>query len=101
MIHIIMRQYSLKTRLRKFKKRGKESVTKELTRLHAPENVLPVDATKITKKQRAEAVAPLIFLKEKCNGNIKRRACVDDRKQRETIKSRTRLHLQFPQSQCL
>ena len=55
-------------------------------KLHALETLAPIDATKPTKKQRAEAVASLMFLKENINGNIKVRKCSDVRKQKETIK---------------
>ena len=37
----------------------------------------------MTKEQRASAVASLMFLKEKRNGDIKGRACADGRPQRE------------------
>ena len=54
-------------------------------KLHALETLAPIDATKPTKKQRAEAVASLMFLKENRNGNIKVRKCSDVRKQKETF----------------
>ena len=50
MLYISMTQCELKTVLSKFKELGEESVTKELTQLHVLETLLPVDATKITKK---------------------------------------------------
>ena len=62
MIHTITKKYALKTGLNKFKEQGESAVTKEPTKLHNLETFVPVDATKITKKKRAEAVASLMFL---------------------------------------
>ena len=42
----------------------KQHTQKELTQLHALETVAAVDATILTKKQIAEAVESLMFLKE-------------------------------------
>ena len=58
-----------------------------------------MDAKKITKKQREEAVAPLMFLKEDRNGDIKGNARAEVTKQQKKIKMRTRIHLKLPQSQ--
>ena len=52
-----MTQYAIKTGLRNSKEQGEVAVTKELTQLYVLEKIAPVDATKLTKKQRAEAVA--------------------------------------------
>ena len=80
MIHIIMTKYALKTVLSKFRERGEAEFTKGLSQLHVLETFAPVDATKITKKQRAEAMASLIFLKKNHNGCIKGLSCVDGKK---------------------
>ena len=45
----------------------------------------PVDSTKITKKERYNVLAPLMFLTKKQNGVIKDQGCVDGRKQLEVI----------------
>ena len=58
-----------------------------------------MDATKLTKKQREEAVAPLMSLKENRNGDIKGNALAESTKQQEKIKIRTRIHLRLPHSQ--
>ena len=55
MLHIVMTQYVLKTGLNNFNKIGETAVTKELTQMHILETFASVDATKPTKKQRAEA----------------------------------------------
>ena len=92
-LHIIMTQYELKTVINKFKEQGESSAMKELTQLHVLENFAPVYATKLTKKKRAEAVASLLFLKENRNGDRKGCECADGRKQQDTIKRITQLHL--------
>ena len=86
MIQIIMTQYTLKTVLSKFKERAEAEFTKGLTQLHVLETFEPVDATKLTKKQRAGAMASLIFLKKNHNGCKKGCSCVDGKKKWETIK---------------
>ena len=87
MLHIIITQYALKTGLNKSKERGETSTTKELKQLPALENFAPVDTSKLTKKQRAEAVTPLMFLNGKRNLDIKGCAYADGRKNRDTIKT--------------
>ena len=68
--------------VRKFKKRGKVSATKKLTKMHMLETFAPVDAIKLTKKQRAEVVESLLSQKENRNGDIKEHAFDYDIKQR-------------------
>ena len=79
-----MSHYSLKSGLRKFGKRGEIAITNELGQFHDLSVFVPVDATKLSQEERQEALASLIFLKEKRDGTIKARACADGRKQRET-----------------
>ncbi len=57
---------------------------KELLQLHDMKTFIPVDGNKLTMEQRKEALASLIFLKEKTSGEVKSRACVYSRLQRET-----------------
>ena len=45
----------------------------------------PLDATTLTYDQRRTALASLIFLTEKRNGDIKARACANGKPQREHI----------------
>ena len=35
----------------------------------------PMDSKKITKEELTKAIASLVFLKEKCDGSVKVRAC--------------------------
>jgi len=85
MIHVIMTQFLLKAGMKKFKECGKLAAMKELKQLHDMETFVPVDGNALTAKQRRMALASLMFLKEKRSGEIKGRACVDGRPQRETI----------------
>ena len=76
-------QYSLKAGLRRFGQKGELAVRKELGQFHDLNVFVPVDAGKLSRKERQEALASLIFLKEKRDGTIKARACEDGRKQGE------------------
>jgi hypothetical protein len=82
-LDVALMQYSIKAGLKKFGERGEAAVTKELKQLHDMETFFPVDASTLTKQDKAKAIASLMFLKEKRNGDIKGRACADGRKQRE------------------
>lgn len=80
---IALQQYSIKAGLRKFGMRGEKAVSKELRQRHDMVTFFPLDPSTITREQRARAIASLMFLKEKRNGDIKGRACADGRPQRE------------------
>lgn len=62
---VILTQYSVKAGLEKFGERGEQAVTKELSQLHNMNTMVPLDATKLTAKQKRRAVSSLMFLKEK------------------------------------
>ena len=53
---------------------------------HVLETFGPVDTTKPTKKQSAEAVTSLMLPNDNLNGDIYGRACVEVRKHRDKIK---------------
>lgn len=80
----LMTQYSLKKGLMVFGEEGEKAVTKELGQFHDMSVFIPMDPTKLTKEERAAALASLIFLKQKKDGTVKARTCADGRKQRET-----------------
>jgi hypothetical protein len=80
---IALQQYSIKAGLRKFGVKGEKAVSKELQQLHDMVTFFPLDPSTITREQRARAIASLMFLKEKRNGDIKGRACADGRPQRD------------------
>lgn len=82
-MHLALTQYSDKAGLRKFGERREEAVTKELLQLHMEDAFAPQSADEMSVQQKKEALESLMFLKEKRDGRIKRRACSDERKQRE------------------
>ena len=79
-------QFSLKQGLKKYGKRGEKSVNKELGALHDLEAWVPLDASKLTYQQRLGALSTVVFLKEKRDGSIKTRACVNGAPQRKIWK---------------
>ena len=82
----ILAQYSLKLGLKKFGKRAEDSTLKEMTQLHDMDTFFPRDAKTLTREQRVKALSSLLFIKEKRNGIVKSRTCVDGSPQREYIK---------------
>jgi len=85
-IHVIITQYSLKAGMKIFEERGEKATMKKLKQLHDMQTFQPVDGNELSRQQRKDALASLMFLKEKRNGEVKGRACVDGRPQRETIR---------------
>ena len=83
---ILATQYSVKKGIKLFGERGKESVTSELQQLHDMVTFLPVHAYDLTRKQRKEALASLMFMTEKRCGRVKSRACANGSKQRQWIR---------------
>eukprot|EP00956_Cyclotella_meneghiniana_P014156 scaffold21075_cov96-Cyclotella_meneghiniana.AAC.1 len=65
---------------------AEESVMKEMTQMHDLQAFFPRDAKTMTREERTMALSSLIFLKEKANGDIKARACINGAPQREYIK---------------
>ncbi len=67
----LMVQYNLKPGLRKFGSRGEEAAVKELSQLHIMDTWTPMEASKLSRKQRMHALSSLLFFKEKQTGDIK------------------------------
>jgi hypothetical protein len=83
----IMMQLSLKAGLKKWGKKGEESAMKEMTQMHDLQAFFPRgDPTTMTQEQHRNALSSLIFLKEKANGDIKSRTCINGAPQRVYIK---------------
>jgi hypothetical protein len=80
---IMLQQYNINKGLKMFGDRGATAVTKELTQLYDMETCFPEDSSKLTNKEKSDALYALILLTEKRNGDIKGRACVDGSKQRD------------------
>jgi len=81
----MMTQYNLKPGLRKFGARGVTAAVKELTQLHIMDTWTPLEASKLSREQRMCALSSLLFLKEKCTGDVKGRACINGAPQRAYI----------------
>jgi hypothetical protein len=65
------KRYSLKAGLKEFTKSGKEAVTKELTPFHTLKCFKPRDPSTLSRNERQNALTSLMFLTEKCSGEIK------------------------------
>ena len=82
----IMTQYSLKIGMKELGARGGNAVKKELSHLHNMHTFIPHNPREITREMRQKAIASLMFLKEKINGDLKGRAYANDMKQSTYIK---------------
>jgi hypothetical protein len=67
----VMTQYNLKPGLRKFGQRGQMAAVKELLQLHIMDTWTPLQAEKLSREQRMQALSSLLFLKEKRTGDVK------------------------------
>jgi hypothetical protein len=65
------KQYGLKTSLKRFGSRGNTAVTKELSQLHTLNCFRPCDPSSLTRDDRRNALSSLMFLTEKCSGEVK------------------------------
>ena len=74
---IMSHQFSLNVGLKKFGDEGKVAATKVLKQLHNRVTYVPMDASKMIKGQRKEAMRSQIFLTKKWDGRIKSQACAD------------------------
>ena len=57
--------FGLKAGLKEFGPRGEKEISKELTQLQDMDTYVPVDPSKLTRKQKVEALASLLFLTQK------------------------------------
>ena len=78
---VALAQYSITAGLKKFKQKGKNGVTKELTQMHDINVFTPVLKEFLSSEERAKALVSLMFLKEKRDKTVKARMCADGRKQ--------------------
>jgi hypothetical protein len=74
---VVLLQMSLKQGLRVWGEKGEKSAMKEMKQLHDMDTFIPRDPKSLTREERAKALASLIFLKEKANGDITSRTCVN------------------------
>ncbi len=78
------KQYTLKAGLKLFTNRGEEAVTKELTQFHTLKCFTPREPSMLSRNKRRKLTS-LMFLTEKCSGEIKARACANGGIQRTHI----------------
>ena len=82
-----MSQLSLKQGMEEWgKERLDESIMKEFQMLHDLNCFIPRDPTTLTREERARALSTVVFMKEKRDGRLKTRSCVNGAPQREYIK---------------
>ena len=74
---IITSQMSLKQGLKMFGEQGERSVLKKMKQLHNMETFFPHDPKTLTQEQSIIALSLLIFLKKKCNGEVKSCTCLN------------------------
>ena len=75
-------QMNMNQGIKMFGEAGVEAVKKEMQQLHDRQVMKAKEAKELTREQKKEALAYLMFLKRKCGGKIKGRGCADGRKQR-------------------
>jgi hypothetical protein len=73
---------SMKKGLKMFGEDGVQAVKKEMLQLHERKVMEPKHAAELSSEQKREALAYLMFLKQKRCSKIKGRGCSDGRKQR-------------------
>lgn len=79
------KQFGLKKGLRTFGTRGASTLLQEMTQFHMLNCFTPLDASKLTRYDKRQALISLMFLTKKSSGEIKAHGCADGRKQREHI----------------
>ncbi len=78
-------QYGLKAGLQRFESRGNDAIMKELSQLHTMDCFRPRDAHTLSCEDRRNALTSLMFLTEKCSGEIKAQACANGSVQRHHV----------------
>ena len=79
------KQYCLKAGLRIFADRGSAALMKELRQFHMLKCFTPQDQKALSREDKHKALASLMFLTEKCSGEIKAHGCANGSKQRDHI----------------
>ena len=93
-------QMSLKAGLHTFGADGVKAVEKEMRQLHDRGVMAPVQKKCLTHEQRKEALAYLMFLKQKHCGKVKGRGCMDGQKQRAYIAKEESTDPRLAQKRC-
>ena len=80
-VNIALVQYSVQKSIKVFGQRAIDAGVAEMGQLHRKGVFKPVRYMSLTKEQKSRILRTLMFIKEKRDGRIKARACVDGRKQ--------------------
>ena len=84
---MILSQLSLKQGIKEWgAEKADESIMREFRMLHDQKCWIPRDPTTLTRKERVTALSTVVFMKEKRDGKLKTRSCVNGSSQREYIK---------------
>jgi hypothetical protein len=75
----------MKAGLKRFKERGEEAVTKELSQLHFRDTFRPINPKDLNEEERMQVLESHLFLKEKRDTTVKGRMVAGGNKQRGTI----------------
>jgi len=87
-MHIMMMQMNVKEGIKIFGNKGNDTLMTELQQLNIQRALLPLKKEDMSYDQWKKALRYLMFVKEKHDGSIKARGCVDGCSQREyTIKA--------------
>jgi hypothetical protein len=77
--------YSLNKGIQRFGKKGWDAAFGEMKQLNDREVFEPIDVSKLSAKEKRQALESLIFLVEKKDNTIKGRTCANDSVQREFV----------------
>jgi hypothetical protein len=80
--HVALTQYNVKPGLEIFGQAASDAVLKEMQQLHDRKTIRPRFSKDLTLQEKWDALAYLMFIKEKRCGTVKARGCADGRKQR-------------------
>jgi hypothetical protein len=81
----VMTEFNMHRGIKEFGNDCVEAVLQELQQLHDRGVLRPVEASSLSYEDRQSALAYLMFLKQKRDGQINGRGCADGRKQRKII----------------
>ena len=82
----MVQQFYFQKGIKVFGKKGEEAVKKEFTQMHTMHTFNPVDLKTLSKQEKIDSIASLMFLTQKRDGRVKSRHCADGRKQHDYIK---------------
>jgi len=79
---IMVNQFNLKRGLELFGDKAEIATVSELKQIHDMGTYVPLEASELTKEQKAKALSALMFIVEKRDGKVKARKCAVGSKQR-------------------